>query len=129
MVIDGGEGDTSEGRNGISAPIYFLQRAEESFYLPASETNEISLHFNLPLMPCPFCSAKPKLIFIRFQFKCTVYCLCLFGQEKEELGIVGVQIFENEAGLASGHLAAPVVYPRPHFPRISSENTTRSQSL
>ena len=37
-------------------------------------------------------------------------------------------ILQKEAGLA-GHLAAPVVRPRPHFPRISSEKTTRSQSL
>ena len=60
VVIDGGKGGTSEGRNGISGQIYFLQRAEESSRLPASETNEMSLHINLPLMPCPFCSAKPK---------------------------------------------------------------------
>ena len=41
------------------------------FSLASQGTNEMSLHINLPLMPCPFCSAKPKWIFIRFQFKCT----------------------------------------------------------
>ena len=71
LIYDGGEGGTSEGRNGISGQIYFLQRAEESSRSPASGTNEMSLHINSPFMPCPFCSAKPKLIFIRFQFKCT----------------------------------------------------------